>query len=110
MIGFKPIRYTPFYYWLRLMNHQDYRLDDRHLCADFWYELNYSWWCMEYDAFIHSPEADEGAMGISSPEEMPDTIYLSAKDYDALMDKIENPDPPTPFLRQLLSRPAPWDT
>ncbi len=109
IISNKFLHRTPFWYWYRLINHNDMRLDDRHLSADFWYELNYGWWCMEYDTFIHSPEADEAAMSIRSPEDMPDTIYLSAEDYDAIMDRIENPEPPTPFLRQLLSRPAPWD-
>jgi uncharacterized protein (DUF1778 family) len=85
------------------------RLDDRHLSADFWYELNYGWWSMEYDAFIKSPAADEAAMGISCPDDMPETIYLTGEQYDAIMNAIENPPPPTPFLRQLLSRPAPWD-
>ena len=64
---------------------------------------------MEYDAFITSPEADESAMGISCPDEIPDIIYLTAEDYDAMMEKINDPDPPSPFLRQLLTRPAPWD-
>jgi uncharacterized protein (DUF1778 family) len=64
---------------------------------------------MEYDAFIKSPAADEAAMCISSSDDMPDTIYLTEEQYDAMMNVIENPPPPTPFLRQLLSRPAPWD-
>jgi hypothetical protein len=109
IISNKFLRYTSFWYWYRFMCHNDMRLDDRHLSADFWYQLNYGWWCMEYDSFIHSPEADEAAMGISSPPDMPDTIYLSEEAFDAMIDKIKNPDPPTPFLRQLLSRPAPWD-
>ena len=109
IIGFKPIIRTPFWYWYRLFCHQGYRLDDRHLYADFWYELNNGWWTMEYDAFIHSPETDEALMSISSPDEMPETIYLTEEAYDAMMEKINNPDPPTPFLRQLLSKPAPWD-
>jgi uncharacterized protein (DUF1778 family) len=64
---------------------------------------------MEYDAFITSPEADEAAMGISCSDEIPDTIYLTAEQYDDMMEKINDPDPPSPFLRQLFTRPAPWD-
>lgn len=30
IIGFKPIMYTPIWNWYRLINHRDYRLDDRH--------------------------------------------------------------------------------
>lgn len=40
IIGFRPIRYTPFWYWYRLINHRDYRLDDRHLYQDFWMSIN----------------------------------------------------------------------
>jgi hypothetical protein len=109
IIGFKPIKGSAFWYWYRFICHDDMRLDDRHLSADFWYELNYGWWTMEYDTFIHSPDADEAFMSISSPPDIPDTIYLSADDYDAIIERIENPKPPTPFLRQLLSRPAPWE-
>jgi hypothetical protein len=108
IIGFKPIKGSAFHYWYRLMNHDDCRLDDRHLYADFWYHLNYGWWCMTYDAFIMSPEADEAAMGIKPLEDIPDKIILSEEDYGALIEVLENPPPPTPFLRQLLSRPSPW--
>ena len=107
IIGFKPIIRTPFWYWYRLFCHQGYRLDDRHLYADFWYELNHGWWTMEYDSFIEN--TNESDMFISSPDEMPEIIYLTEEAYDAMMEKINNPSPPTPFLRQLLSKPAPWD-
>jgi hypothetical protein len=107
IIGYKPIYYTPFWYWYRLMIHDDYRLDDRHLCVDFWYQLNYGYWTMEYDAFMKN--TNESDMFVSSPPDMPDTIYLTEEDFDSMMDRIENPEPPTPFMRQLLSRPAPWD-
>lgn len=40
IIGFRPIRYTPFWCWYRLINHRDYRLDDRHLYQDFWNSIN----------------------------------------------------------------------
>jgi hypothetical protein len=40
----------------------------------------------------------------------PETIYLSQKDYDALVEKINNPDPEQiESLRKLMSRRAPWD-
>ena len=60
---------------------------------------------MEYEAFINN--IDESSMFVSSSD-IPDTIYVTEEDYDKLMEKIENPEPPTPFLRQLLSRPTPW--
>jgi hypothetical protein len=109
IIGFKPIKGSSLHYWYRLMVHNDYRFDDRHLYADFWYHLNYGWWSMEYDSFITSPKADEAAMGINPCEDIPDEIVLSEEDYGAIREAVENPPPPSPFLRQLLGRPSPWE-
>ena len=40
----------------------------------------------------------------------PDTIYVSQRDYDALVEKINNPDPEQiESLRKLLQRPSPWN-
>jgi hypothetical protein len=40
----------------------------------------------------------------------PETIYLSQRDYDLLVEKINNPDPEQiESLRKLLNRRAPWD-
>jgi hypothetical protein len=40
----------------------------------------------------------------------PEKIYLSQRDYDALVEKINNPDPEQiESLRKLLNRRAPWD-
>jgi hypothetical protein len=40
----------------------------------------------------------------------PETIYLSQRDYDALIEKINNPDPEQiESLRKLLQRKSPWD-
>ena len=36
----KYLRYTPIWNWYRLINHRDYRLDDRHLYQDFWMSIN----------------------------------------------------------------------
>ena len=39
----------------------------------------------------------------------PETIYLSQDDYDALIEKINNPDPEQiESLRKLLQRKSPW--
>ena len=40
IIGLNPIKYTPFWYWYRLINHTDYRLDDHVRNQDFWYSIN----------------------------------------------------------------------
>ena len=40
----------------------------------------------------------------------PETIYLSQRDYDALVEKINNPDPEQiESLRKLLNRRVPWN-
>jgi len=40
----------------------------------------------------------------------PETIYLSQRDYDALIERINNPDPEQiESLKKLLNRRAPWD-
>ena len=40
IIGFKPIKGSSFYYWFRLINHSDYRLDDHIRAQDFWWSIN----------------------------------------------------------------------
>jgi hypothetical protein len=40
----------------------------------------------------------------------PETIYLSQRDYDALVEKINNPDPEQiESLKRILQRKSPWD-
>jgi hypothetical protein len=40
----------------------------------------------------------------------PETIYVSQRDYDLLVEKINNPDPEQiESLRKLMSRKSPWD-
>jgi hypothetical protein len=40
----------------------------------------------------------------------PETIYLSQGDYDALVERINNPDPEQiESLRKLLQRKTPWN-
>jgi hypothetical protein len=40
----------------------------------------------------------------------PEKIYLSQRDYDTLVERINNPDPEQiESLRKLLNRRAPWD-
>jgi len=40
----------------------------------------------------------------------PETIYVSQRDYDALVEKINNPDPEQiESLRKLIQRPSPWN-
>ena len=40
----------------------------------------------------------------------PEKIYLSQRDYDALVEKINNPDPEQiESLQKLMSKKSPWD-
>ncbi len=43
IIGFKPIKYTPFWWWYRLISHEGFRLDDYYVWKEFWFSLNHSW-------------------------------------------------------------------
>jgi hypothetical protein len=48
IIGFKPIKYTIFWYWFRLVNHSGWRMDDHQRYSDFWLNLNHGWDHMNY--------------------------------------------------------------
>ena len=48
LIGFKPIMYTPFWWWLRLMMHEGFRFDDYYIWKSFWLSLNGGWDDMNY--------------------------------------------------------------
>jgi hypothetical protein len=40
----------------------------------------------------------------------PETIYVSQRDYDLLVEKINNPDPEQiESLKRILQRKSPWD-
>ena len=53
IIGFKPIKYTPFWWWYRLMCHEGFRFDDYGIWGEFWHTLNHGWQHMEY---VHNIE------------------------------------------------------
>ena len=38
------------------------------------------------------------------------TYYVSAEDWEKLLETIENPPSPTPALTKLLNRKTPWET
>lgn len=96
----KFLRYSPFSYWFRLMNHQDYRFDDRHLYADFWHSLNAEWEHMEY---VYKFEEFWGKNA------KPETIVLSQKDFDVLLDKLNEPPKYDEKIARVLSKKSPWD-
>ena len=48
VIGFKPIKYTPFWFWFRLVNHSNWRMDDHQRYWDFWMSINRGYDNMNY--------------------------------------------------------------
>lgn len=94
------LRYTPFWWWYRLMSHQGFRFDDYHVWKEFWSSLNGGWLDMNYK-WEFEKFWGKGAK--------PEIMYVSQEDYDKLQEMIENPPPPSPALIKLLNRKAPWD-
>jgi hypothetical protein len=77
-------------------------MDDHQRYWDFWLNLNHGW---DHMTYVHKFEEYWGK-GSYPPEK----IVLPAKDYDALIEKINNPDPKQiESLRKLLQRKSPWD-
>jgi hypothetical protein len=58
IIGFFPIKHTPFWHWYRLINHSYYRLDDHIRAQDFWEELNCGWIQMRDEYIMSQPNFD----------------------------------------------------
>ena len=48
IIGFSPIKYTNLWYWYRLINHRQFRMDDNIRYRDFWTNLNMGWYNMTH--------------------------------------------------------------
>ena len=103
IIGFKPIKYTPFWFWFRLINHSNWRMDDHQRYWDFWYSINKGYLDTNYKWEF------ENYWGKNAK---PETILLSPEDYDALVERINEPPDPEALesIRKLLDRRAPWDT
>jgi hypothetical protein len=77
--------------------------------TEFWESLSIGW----MQEYIY-PYDDPYRLSISPERRLrlaqePEKIYLSARDFDALMERIENPPPPTPEFIALMNRKAPWD-
>ena len=85
------------------MSHSGFRFDDYHIWKEFWYSIlkgfldtEYKW---EFEKFW-------------GKNAKPETILLSPEDYDALVERINEPPDPEALesIRKLLDRRAPWDT
>jgi hypothetical protein len=102
IIGFKPIKYTPFWFWFRLVNHSNWRMDDHQRYWDFWFSINRG-----YDDMTYRHKFEEFWGKGAKPEK----IILPQKDFDALVEKLNEPPDPKAVerLTEILRKPAPWD-
>ena len=83
------------------MSHEGFRFDDYHIWKEFWHSINSGWCDMEYD-WEFEKFWGKGAK--------PQKMYVSQKNYDTLVEKINNPDPEQiESLRKLMNRKSPWD-
>ncbi len=97
------LRYTSFWWWYRLISHQGFRFDDYHIWESFWSCLNGGWLDMNYKWEF------EKFWGKGSYP--PEKIVLPAKDFDALVERLNEPPDPEVQKRfqEILNRKAPWD-
>jgi len=85
------------------MSHKGFRFDDYYLWNSFWNSLNGGHIDMNYK-WAFEQYWGKGAE--------PETIVLSREDYDALIEKLNQPPDPEQVekLKKLFNRRAPWDT
>jgi hypothetical protein len=97
------LRYTPFWWWYRLISHEGFRLDDYYVWEEFWVSLNHGWDHMNY---VHKFEEYWGK-GSYPPEK----IILSKENFDALVERLNEPPDPKVVerLKEIMKKPAPWD-
>lgn len=98
------LRYTPFWWWYRLISHRGFRFDDYGVWESFWHSLNHGW---EHTEYVYR---FEGYWGKGSYP--PEKIILSQRDFDTLVDRLNEPPDPEAMesIRKILNRKTPWDT
>jgi len=102
IIGNRYLRYHPIWWWYRLMSHEGFRFDDYHLWKEFWSSLNGGYEDMNYK-WAFETFWGKGAK--------PETIVLPKEDFDALVDRLNEPPDPAIMerFREILNRKTPWD-
>ena len=85
------------------MSHEGFRFDDYHIWKEFWSSLSGGWLDMNYQWEF------EKFWGKGAKAEK---IILSPEDYDALVERLNEPPDPKAIerLTEILRKPAPWDT
>ena len=101
ILNIKFIRYSPFWWWVRLMSHYWFRFDDYHIWKEFWCSLNSGWNTMQY---VYEFEKVWGK-GSYPPER----IVLSQRDFDSLQQRLAEPPKFNQGLSDLLNRKSPFD-
>ena len=82
------------------MSHHGFRFDDYGVWGSFWISINRGYVDMEYKYEF------EKFWGKGAKVE---TMYVSAEDYDALVERLNEPPQYNENLAKLLQRKAPWD-
>ena len=82
------------------MSHKGFRFDDYYLWNSFWSSLNGGYIDMNYQW------AFEQYWGKGAKAE---TIYLPEEDFDALVERLNEPPKFNQGLYDLMSKPAPWE-
>jgi hypothetical protein len=102
IISNRYLRYRPIWWWYRLMSHEGFRFDDYHIWKEFWHSINSGWCDMEYN-WEFEKFWGKGAK--------PETIVLPKEDFDALVERLnEPPDPEVQKrFREILEKKAPWE-
>jgi len=102
IIGNRFLRYTSFWWWYRLMSHQGFRFDDYYIWGSFWTSLNGGYLDMNYQ-WVFEQFWGKGVK--------PERIVLPQKDFDALVERLNEPPDPKAVerLKEIMTRKAPWD-
>ena len=89
-------KYSPLYWWWRKMRYRDYQLDDRHIPQEFWYSINKGYYEMNMENYW-------------GKNYQPEVITLSETDFDALINKLNEPPKYDENVARVLQREVPWD-
>ena len=93
------LRHSAFYWWWRVINHDDFRLDDFTITREFWSAINQGWELMEYK-WVFEEFWGKG----SYP---PPTITLSKEDFDTIAKDLPSEET-MESIKRLMNKPSPW--
>ena len=100
IISNKYLRYSSFWWWYRLISHSNFRFDDYNVWSSFWSSLNGGWLDMNYK-WEFEKFWGKGAQA--------EKIVLPQKDFDALVDRLNEPPKYDEKIARVLQRKPPWN-